>query len=311
MEAAAYRVQTRLLFHSHIKIKLPCGTDDRVFGELFEMLEQTDRRCNSYCPASDIDRVNRNPGRPVSVDPRTADLMKKVVELSGFFDGRYDITVMPLLKLWGFYKNSVKRIPTETEIMKVKQSVGYERISIGKESIGIAKGQEIVTGSFIKAYAVDLLREKLLRENISDAVINAGGSTIMALNDEGHPFWKVTVDDPVTGEYLFTVDLSGKCFSTSCQSGSFVEIRGKRYGHVLNASTGYPSPNRKVCIISDNCLEGDVISTGLLTTEPDDFVDKAAELSAGRSIEGFLIDHEGTIVFTPGFREKYINNSQL
>lgn len=123
-------------------------------------------------------------------------MLKLAREISSFFNGRYAITVMPLIRLWGFYKDDVRRLPTPEELAQVLPLVDDRRIEIHGNQVRIAKGQEIVTGSTIKAYAVDQLMLKNARDGISDAIVNAGGSTITARNNANHPVWQVSMDKP-------------------------------------------------------------------------------------------------------------------
>ncbi|MDH6308376.1 thiamine biosynthesis lipoprotein [Dysgonomonas sp. PFB1-18] len=293
-----YKAQTRFLFHAHIKIKISAFYDDSIFDELFAVLEETDKKYNSYQPGSYIDLINKHAGEFVEVDDETISILKKVIHLSDFFGGAYDITIMPLIRLWGFYKNEQRRIPAPQEIAEVRQSVDYKRIEIEGNSVRIGKEQEIITGSFIKAYAVDKLIGRMKEKGINDAIVNAGGSTIAAINNEAHPSWQVMVRNPESEALLFKLNIADQCYSTSSQSTSFVEIDGKRYGHILNAKTGFPSENKQIGIISDSCMLGDIVSTGLFNETAQVFSEKTKLLSEHYNIEGFIIDENDNITYT-------------
>ena len=249
-----YKAQTRFLFHSHIKIKLSAFYEESIFDELFAILEHVDKKYNSYQAGSYFDTINKNSGSFVDVDEETIYILNQAITISDFFNGTYDITVMPLIRLWGFYKDEQRQIPSIKEIEDVKKLVDYRRIEIDGKKVRIEKGQEIITGSFIKAYAVDRLTERMLELGINDAIINAGGSTIMAINNESHPRWQVMVRHPQTEEVLFKLNIANQAYSTSSQAKTFVTIDGKEYGHILNPITGFPSANKQVGIISDNCM---------------------------------------------------------
>lgn len=115
-----YKAQTRFLFHAHIKIKLSAFYEDSIFDELFALPEDIDKKYNSYQPDSYIDRINKNSGSFVEVDDETINILKQVIRISGFFGGMYDITIMPLIRLWGFYKDEQKQIPSIEEIKEVQ-----------------------------------------------------------------------------------------------------------------------------------------------------------------------------------------------
>ena len=302
-----YKAQTRFLFHAHIKIKLSVFYPDTIFDELFDELIRIDRVYNSYQKDSYIDLINRNAGDYVEVDDETIHILSYIKELSDLFDGQYDITIMPLLRLWGFYKENDRSVPTKTEINEAKRLVDYRKIAIDEHRVKIEQDQEIITGSFIKAYAVDKVMQLLQKMNIHDAIINAGGSTIMTRNDESHPYWQANVREPISDEFLFTINLENKCLSTSAQSKTFVEINGVRYGHILSPKTGMPSSCRQVGIISDSCMLGDIISTALFNLTPSEFTLKMKQLSQLYDIEGYMIDKNRDIIYSNEF-EQFINH---
>lgn len=297
-----YKAQTRFLFHSHIKIKLSAFYEESIFDELFAVLEHVDKKYNSYQAGSYFDIINKNSGSFVDVDEETVNILNQAIAISDFFHGTYDITVMPLIRLWGFYKDEQRQIPSIKEIEDVKKLINYRHIEINGKKVRIKKGQEIITGSFIKAYAVDRLTEKMLELGIKDAIINAGGSTIMAINNESHPRWQVMVRHPQTEEVLFKLNIANQAYSTSSQAKTFVTIDGKEYGHILNPITGFPSANKQVGIISDNCMIGDMISTALFNESVEGFLKKIDLLSEYYSIKGFMIDSDNNIIYTQDFR---------
>ena len=258
-----YKVQTRFLFHTNIKIKIPDSFENKVFDELFEILEDVNKNYNSYSKNSYIDKINKNNGKFVQVNEETVNLLEKVVHFSEIMNGEYDITIMPLIKLWGFYKENSDKIPENLEIKKIKKLVDYKKIIIDKKNlkVKIDKNQEIITGSFIKAYAIDKAIQKMKELKIDDAIINAGGSSIVAING-----WGIIVENPEpekkllknddgkilkitkekyegNDEYndLFEIEIKDLTYSTSNQVNTFLEIDGEKYGHIISPKTGFPA----------------------------------------------------------------------
>lgn len=305
-----YKAQTRFIFHAHIKIKISIFYGNELFDELFGVLEEVDRLYNSYQAGSYIDQINKNAGEFVDVDDETIKILNKVIQVSDFFDGEYDITIMPLIRLWGFYKNVGLQVPSHAEIEEAKNSINYQNIEIKGNRVRIAKGQEIITGSFIKAYAVDKLNEKMRKLGINDAVVNAGGSTILTINNEAHPTWQITVHDSDDDDLLFYLDIGDCCYSTSSQSKTFVEIDGQRYGHILSPKSGMPSQNKHVGIISDSAMLGDIITTGLFMQTAESFLEKIGLLKQlSPNLEGFIIDKNGKTCLSKGFNQYIIGEN--
>ena len=283
-----YKVQVRFLFHSDIKIKIPEIYDDSVFDDLFGILEEVNKRYNSYSENSYIDKINKNSGHFVKVDIETVEILRKVIHLSKIIDGEYDITIMPLIRLWGFYKQNPV-LPCFEKIKKVKRLVDYKKIIIDKKRNRVKIG-------------------------IKDAIVNAGGSSIIAIDE-----WGIIAENPedekevlrnINGmpvritkyEYsgngdndLFEIKIKNMSYSTSNQKNTYLMINNEKYGHIISPKTGFPSQNKQVGVITENAFFGDIISTGLYNQTPEGFYEIMEKLSCEMEISGFLIDKSGKI----------------
>ena len=313
-----YKVQVRFLFHSDIKIKIPEIYDDSIFDKLFGILENVDEKYNSYSENSYIDKINKNSGHFVKVNDETIEILSKIIHLSKIIGGEYDITIMPLIRLWGFYKQN-PILPSLDKIKKVKRFVDYKKIIIDKKRnrVKIEKNQEIITGSFIKAYAIEKIVEEMKKIGIKDAIVNAGGSSIIAINE-----WGIITENPEeereilrnekgmpikitqnqyadNDEYndLFEIKIKNKSFSTSNQKNTYILINNEKYGHIISPKTGFPSQNKQVGVITENAFFGDIISTGLYNQTPCKFYEIMGKLSKEMEISGFLIDKDGEIFY--------------
>ena len=313
-----YKVQVRFLFHSDIKIKIPEIYDDSIFDKLFGILEDIDEKYNSYSENSYIDKINKNSGHFVKVNDETIEILSKIIHLSKIIGGEYDITIMPLIRLWGFYKQN-PILPSLDKIKKVKRLVDYKKIIIDKKRnrVKIEKNQEIITGSFIKAYAIEKIVEEMKKIGIKDTIVNAGGSSIIAINE-----WGIITENPEeereilrnekgipikitqnqyadNDEYndLFEIKIKNKSFSTSNQKNTYILINNEKYGHIISPKTGFPSQNKQVGVITENAFFGDIISTGLYNQTPCKFYEIMGKLSKEMEISGFLIDKDGEIFY--------------
>lgn len=310
-----YKVQVRFLFHSDIKIKIPEIYDDSVFDDLFGILEEVNKRYNSYSENSYIDKINKNSGHFVKVDIETVEILRKIIHLSKIIGGEYDITIMPLIRLWGFYKQNPV-LPYFEKIKKVKRLVDYKKIIIDRKRkrVKIGKNQEIITGSFIKAYAIEKMVEEMKKIGIKDAIVNAGGSSIIAIDE-----WGIIAENPedekevlrnINGmpvritkyEYsgngdndLFEIKIKNMSYSTSNQKNTYLIINNEKYGHIISPKTGFPSQNKQVGVITENAFFGDIVSTGLYNQTPEGFYEIMEKLSCEMEISGFLIDKSGEI----------------
>ena len=124
-----YKVQNRFLFHTNIKIKIP----EVYYTET--VFEDVNEKYNSSSENSFIDRINKNNGNFVEVNEEMIEILEKVVHFSDMMNGEYDITIMPLIKLWGFYKKSDVRIPEKEEIDEIRKLIDYKKIIILNKNI--------------------------------------------------------------------------------------------------------------------------------------------------------------------------------
>lgn len=331
-----YKVQTRFLFHSNIKIKIPSEYEEETFDTLFGIMEEINSKYNSYSEGSFIDKINKNSGNFTDVNEETIEILEKVIYYSEFLKGEYDITVMPFIKLWGFYKEGNGKVPSPKEIRRTGKLVDYRKIVIDRKGkkVKLDAGQEIITGSFIKSYAVDKVIEKMKGLGIKDAIINAGGSNICAMSEREDDFWEIVAENPhgkmeiernekgypvriTEGRYLneemendlFDVRICNESYSTSNQVNTYIEIDGEKYGHIISPKTGFPSRNMQIGIITEKAFIGDMISTGLYNQSPEDFYAIMKELQKELKIEGYLIDEKGNIHYSEGFLNYVLPNS--
>lgn len=289
-----YIAQTRQLFHCHCKIKIPLSFGEGLLDDCFALMEEVDWRYNSYRHDSFFNQINRRAGSWVEVDDVTLDLLRTLTRVSVLTDGAYDITSMPLIRLWGFYDDGLSSVPSRQSIQETLGRVDYRSLEINGNCVRIAKGQEIITGSFVKAFAVDQVVKKLISEGADDAIVNAGGSTIYGLNNPVHAQWRVNIPHPFNDdERGKQISLSNRCFSLSGRRHNYVRIGDKEYGHILNAKTGWPSDTVQVGVFTESAFMGDVLSTALFAVEPYRLEDVVAQLKQYFEFEFFRIEHQG------------------
>ena len=205
------------------------------------------------------------------------------------------------------------------KIKKAKRLVDYKKIIIDKKKkrVKLEKNQEIITGSFIKAYAIEKMVQEMKKIGIKDAIVNAGGSSIIAINE-----WGIIAENPedekeilrnINGmpvritKYecneenkdndLFEIKIKDTSYSTSNQKNTYLLINNEKYGHIISPKTGFPSQNKQVGIITKSAFFGDIISTGMYNQTPEKFYEIMEKLSKEMDISGFLINNTGKIFY--------------
>ena len=164
----------------------------------FDEARRLDQLLSNYRPASEWSEVNRYAAeRPVKVSRELYDLLAACIRYSEVSEGAFDITVGPLMRVWGFYKGS-GRFPHRAEIKGALARVGYKYIELNasNQTVNFRKrGVEMDPGGIGKGYAVDRMVETLKQNGITSALITAGSSSIYGLGiPDGEPKgWHVSV----------------------------------------------------------------------------------------------------------------------
>ena len=214
--------------------------------EAFEEVRRLDLMLSNYRKDSEWSRVNRNAAtKPVAVSAELFRLLEACAGYSEASGGAFDITVGPLLKVWGFYRGT-GRLPHRAEIRTALARTGYDKIVLdpdGQTVEFLVDGLELDPGGIGKGYAIDQMVRVLKEAGINSALLSAGGSSIYGLgappDSDG---WKVQIKNPRSPskivEELFLRDES---MSTSGNYEKFFYAGGKMYSHIFDPRTGYPA----------------------------------------------------------------------
>lgn len=253
---------------------------DRAFDEV----RRLDRMLSNYRPGSEWSAVNRFAAeRPVRVTPELFSLLSACVDYSRRSEGAFDITVGPLMKVWGFYQGT-GRLPVEAEVKAVLGRVGYRHLLLNPADHTVrfaTAGVEIDPGGIGKGYAVDRMAEILRTDGVRSALISAAGSSIYALgappDEKG---WRVNIRDPKDDtKTAAEVSLKDESMSTSGSYEKFFEAEGKVYSHIMDPGTGYPATGMlSVSVITSRTIDSEA------WTKP--FFIKGRAWAARHKIEG-------------------------
>src|SRR5580704_3258927 len=255
--------------------------------EAFDEVRRLDRLLSNYRPESEWSQVNRYAAeRPVKISAELFQLLSACVEYSRQSEGAFDISVGPLMKVWGFYKGS-GRLPQKPEVLEGLEKVGYRNILLdaSNKTVRFAKeGVELDPGGIGKGYAVDRMVDILRRDGIGSALVSASGSSIYALGaPPGETGWKVRIRDPKDEAKTVTeVTLKNESMSTSGNYEKFFWAEGKIYSHIMDPRTGYPSQGTlSASVITPLTLDSEA------WTKP--YFINGREWAAGHNPKGFRV----------------------
>lgn len=222
------------------------GRLQAAVADALDEARRLDEMLSNYRPSSELSQVNRQAAKqPVQVSTELYRLLAACQEYSRASEGTFDITVGPLMKVWGFYKGT-GHFPHRAEVMGAMASVGYRNVVLDPrgETVRFTRdGVELDPGGIGKGYAVDRMADVLRADGVKSALISAGSSSIYAIGaPPGEPGWRVDIKDPRnTLQAATTVTLRDQSLSTSGNYEKFFWAEGKMWSHIMDPRTGYPA----------------------------------------------------------------------
>ncbi|TDE01256.1 FAD:protein FMN transferase [Flavobacterium hiemivividum] len=233
-------------------------------------IERIENLISEWRPETQISQVNQNAGiKPVQVDKEVFELTKKAIWFSEISNGAFDISIVAMDKIWKF-DGTMAKLPSKKAIRNSIVNVNYKNIvldSINSTIFLSKKGMKIGFGSIGKGYAADKARKLLQESGIKAGIINAAGDiATWGTQINGNP-WRIGVNNPLeTGETIEILEFSdNNAVTTSGNYEKYVEINNKRYSHIINPKTGYPSTELiSVTIIGPNAEMCNGFSTSIM-----------------------------------------------
>ncbi|MBN2804092.1 MAG: FAD:protein FMN transferase [Deltaproteobacteria bacterium] len=226
-----------------------------------------------YKKGGDIYRINdAKAGIPVKVLPQVIEILKYSQKISEMTGGAFDITVGPLIKLWGFYdRKELKKEPDLKEIEAAKKQIGYSNIILNEKENTVVKkveGLSINLSAIAKGRAVDMVFTALEKVGLKNIMVEVGGEVRACGQNQKGSFWKIGIENPVDTlerQIVRVVSLKNSAIATSGDYRSYYFINNKRYSHTIDPVTGRPIEHglASVSVISDDCMTADALATAL------------------------------------------------
>jgi thiamine biosynthesis lipoprotein len=250
---------SRLMMGTVVEVISP---DKQAARIAFREIKRVENLLSFYKDDSEISRLNKQ-GR-LEVSPDTLLVIKKAGESWEATQGAFDITIGPLMELWGFY-NKEYRLPGDLEIKEKLNLIGFDKLRINDNIIEFKiKGMKIDLGGIAKGYAVDCAVDRLRLAGINSALLNAGGD-IYCLGDKRGSPWRVAVRKERGRGPAGYLELKDKAVATSGDYEQYFMVDKVRYCHILNPKTGRPADSgvASVTVIADDCLTADALATSI------------------------------------------------
>lgn len=233
-----------------------------------EEIERIEQLLSHYLPESEVSYLNAHAANePVRVHPEVFELIARAVRLSEWTRGAFDITVMPLIRCWGFF-TGVGQVPDSHTLAEAMERVGFSHLRLDHEELSVAfdrQGMEIHLGAIGKGYAVDRAIEVLREAGVQSGMVHGGHSSVRAFGAlPGTGGWQVNLPHPLEPERsLARLLLRNRAISTSSSTEQYFERHGQRYGHILDPRSGLPVQNDllSVSVLAEEATITDALST--------------------------------------------------
>lgn len=245
---------------------------DHLRGLIEQELADVNDALSTYLPEAEISRLNaREEAVEQRLSPRFAEVLTAALEIGSMTGGAYDVTVGPLVELWGFGARVFDGgVPDAETVAQVARRVGAQRLAWDAESRTLSRpaGMRIDLSSIAKGYAVDRVSALLLEQGLGNTLVEIGGELrARGTRPEGGP-WRLAVEspDPEGQRFIEALMVSDAAVATSGDYRNFFEVDGRRYSHLVDPRTGYPVEHElvSVTVIHENCMEADGLATALI-----------------------------------------------
>lgn len=242
-------------------------------------LDALERQMSTWRADSDVSRFNASTGTNWFPVPRdTVVVVQEALAVSALTDGAFDVTVFPLVRLWGFGPGGKKgRVPTDTEIITELRHVGWKRLharldppALRKESAGLA----VDLSAICPGYASDCLGELLAACGVRDYLVEVGGEFRARGQGATGSGWRVGVERPQSrvGDYkspapplAATITLTNQSLATSGDYRNAFTAQGRRFSHHLDPRTGRPTESAiaSISVVHASTMRADALGTAL------------------------------------------------
>jgi len=275
-------------------------------------LKELETRLTIFNPASEISRLNQAAGsNAVSVSGTTFEVLELSQRYARISGGRFDATILPLMRLWGFYGGrKPEHIPNPREIAATRRLVGYDKLVLGP---GLAarlavSGMQLDLGGIAKGYGVDVCSRRLREAGATDVLINLGGNMMCHGRAAPDRPWTIGIRNPFRRqEMLGRFELAdGMAVATSGNYERFIDIDGKRHAHILDPRTGFPVHGMAgVTVIGPSATEAYALSTALFVAG---IKDAGRILAAIPECHALLVPNvqPPRLYATPGFASRFV-----
>ncbi|MEM7233574.1 MAG: FAD:protein FMN transferase, partial [Planctomycetota bacterium] len=261
-----------------VTVHVPEGVSvdpDALKKSVDQRLLEVNQAMSTYIADSELSQFNRSQESAFAVSKSLASVVALATQVSRNTKGAFDVTVMPLVDLWGFGPTKrTPRVPSAEQIESTRKGCGFQKLSVSGDGKQLRKSiptLRVDLSAIAKGYGVDEIVRLLLKSSIRNAFVEIGGEVRVLGHRDGHSVpWRVGVEEPaptlersVRKVVPLSVDLA---MATSGSYRNFFDADGKKYSHTIDPRTGRPVEHSTVSatVISRTCAEADALATAMM-----------------------------------------------
>ncbi|OOF58244.1 FAD:protein FMN transferase [Rodentibacter genomosp. 2] len=273
-------------------------SSQKTHEQIDSILRDVNAKMSTYIKDSELSRFNQNTrvNTPIEISADFAKVLAEAIRIHQITEGALDVTVGPVVNLWGFGpEKRPERQPTPEQLAERQAWVGLDKITLDMwgQTPTLSKSVPQVyidLSSIAKGFGVDQVAEKLEQLNAQNYMVEIGGEIrAKGKNAEGKP-WQIAIEKPnMTGERAVenVIGLNNMAMATSGDYRIYFEENGKRFAHEIDPKTGYPIQHHlaSITVFSPTTMTADGLSTGLFVLGEE----KALEVAEKDDLAVYLI----------------------
>ncbi len=307
--------ETKFLLGTICTVKIYDHKSQDTMDKVFNRIQEIENKMSVNKTGTEVDAIAAAAGKSyVKVSDDTFYVIQKGKYYSEKSGGKFDITIGPLVKLWGIGTDAA-RLPSQQEIDAKKSLINYKDVLLneGDKSVMLKRqGMALDLGGIAKGYSADEAARILKENNVQHAIVNLGGN-VLVLNDNvnGKP-WSIGIQNPfeTRGDIVGSIAVTSKTVVTSGIYERYFEYNGVRYHHILDPFNGYPmnSDLASVTIVTNTSIDADAMTKNLFYLGSSQGL---AYAEATPDIEAIFITKDKKVYVTKGLKENIdITNSE-
>ena len=244
--------------------------DKDLQKEIEAELKKVDNSLSTFNKQSVISKINRN--EDVKADGMFAEVFSLARRISDETGGAFDITVAPMVNLWGFgFKSGTA--PSAQAIDSLRSIVGYKKVRLeGRRIVKDDKRTMLDCSAIAKGYGTDVVARFLKTKGIENFMVEIGGEVVTSGVSEARVPWRIGVTKPtddslsVNNEVQTVLNVTNKAMATSGNYRNFYYKNGRKYAHTIDPKTGYPVQHNilSATVLADNCATADAYATAFM-----------------------------------------------